>query len=341
MQTFFPHPSISKSVELLDNARLNKQRIEAMQILNALGMNPNDHDCVRALQQTARDPTLIMQQRLRQCSAADPAKRTGWTNHPAVVMWREHPATLAEYGLEVEFECRDRGLEPSIACHDHFRTILAALSKWKQRSKRPWWAGSSVFHVSHQLNLIYKDPVHYEPLFPLPESERINMRRLAMNKPRYVWPVNWNIWEVIKHSKSEMSIRIGIPSQSNKKIYKISTTDPEHPNYKPPRFTRAGKHILLPFKLKSGTEAAYLLESQRPMEVDDRFDNPKILQYPLVSPAMSDVFVDLFEFFTDTQQITDPRTPPIPKSAIHKGPKESHGVKPPKKLSTSQPRKWQ
>jgi hypothetical protein len=62
MQTFLPYPNIRKSLECLDNKRLGKQRVEAMQIINAL-------------------------------------ERDGgaWYNHPATQMWKYHINTLKLY----------------------------------------------------------------------------------------------------------------------------------------------------------------------------------------------------------------------------------------------------
>ena len=64
MQTFLPYADLDLSVECLDNKRLGKQRVEALQIHNIVS-----------------------------------GKRTsgGWLNHPAVVMWRGYPDALALY----------------------------------------------------------------------------------------------------------------------------------------------------------------------------------------------------------------------------------------------------
>lgn len=64
MQTFVPYPDSELSASLLDNRRLNKQRVETFQILRAI-----------------TDDTY------------------GWQNHPAVQMWRGHTAALRVYGL--------------------------------------------------------------------------------------------------------------------------------------------------------------------------------------------------------------------------------------------------
>jgi len=62
MQTFLPLPSFTQSLRCLDRQRLGKQRVEALQILNALA-----------------------------------GKSKGWVNHPATRMWRSYEAALSLY----------------------------------------------------------------------------------------------------------------------------------------------------------------------------------------------------------------------------------------------------
>ncbi len=64
MQTFLPYPDFARSAAVLDPARLGKQRVETLQILRALELF--DY---------------------------------GWSNHPAVGMWRGHTPALVSYGL--------------------------------------------------------------------------------------------------------------------------------------------------------------------------------------------------------------------------------------------------
>lgn len=64
MQTFVPYPDSELSASLLDDRRLNKQRVETFQILRAI-----------------TDDTY------------------GWQRHPAVEMWRGHVGALRVYGL--------------------------------------------------------------------------------------------------------------------------------------------------------------------------------------------------------------------------------------------------
>jgi len=65
MQTFLPLPSFNASIRCLDNKRLGKQRVEALQILRAL---------------------------------YGEYKKTGaWENHPATKMWRGYEKALIFY----------------------------------------------------------------------------------------------------------------------------------------------------------------------------------------------------------------------------------------------------
>lgn len=76
MQTFLPYADFTASARSLDRQRLGKQRVETLQILNALS-NPS----------------------------------YGWQNHPAVKMWRGHAPALCNYGLAICAEWRKRGYE--------------------------------------------------------------------------------------------------------------------------------------------------------------------------------------------------------------------------------------
>lgn len=90
MQTFLPYPDIVLSVQVLDRQRLGKQRVEALQILNAIS-----------------------------------GKSTGWRNHPATRMWRNNPKTLAFYGMAACSEWMARGYRDSQ--YEKFQSIFNSL----------------------------------------------------------------------------------------------------------------------------------------------------------------------------------------------------------------------
>lgn len=82
MQLFLPYPSITQSVQCLDNRRLMKQIVEASQIVDAIM-----HD-------------------------------TGWRHHPIVRALRHHVDFVIEYGYVANAEWRGRGYQPVKFPHD-------------------------------------------------------------------------------------------------------------------------------------------------------------------------------------------------------------------------------
>ena len=78
MQTFLPYADFDRSVVVLDDKRLGKQRVEASQIYK-----------------------IVSGQRIT----------GGWINHPAVAMWRGYPEALALYHNACIQEWRDRGFK--------------------------------------------------------------------------------------------------------------------------------------------------------------------------------------------------------------------------------------
>lgn len=133
MQTFIPYDNVVASAQVLDNRRLGKQRVETLQLLRALA-----------------------------------GVTTGWVNHPAAKMWRNHEQALATYGVAICQEWVRRGFKDT--CHEK---IVAAydnhLDAKYRNGKRPnatsyylpsWWGDKEV-HESHQSNLLRKDSTWY------------------------------------------------------------------------------------------------------------------------------------------------------------------------------------
>ena len=74
MQTFLPYESFDDSMKCLDNLRLGKQRVEALQIMKAIYI-----------------PDY------------------GWRHHPAVKMWTDYPEALQMYHVSAINEWVRRG----------------------------------------------------------------------------------------------------------------------------------------------------------------------------------------------------------------------------------------
>lgn len=130
MQTFLPYRDFARSAIALDDKRLGKQRVEALQILNAL-----------------RKPNY------------------GWKNHPAVRMWVGHEYLLTCYGSAMCREWVRRGFHDT--CFQKFHDMAVEIySEPRVHEVAPWWLGDERLTRSHQSNLIRKLPEHYRPQFP-------------------------------------------------------------------------------------------------------------------------------------------------------------------------------
>jgi hypothetical protein len=95
MQTFLPYPSFVLSAEVLDDRRLGKQRVEAMQILNALKRESG-----------------------------------GWVNHPAVKMWRGHEEALQMYHDTMITVWIQRGFRNTMKTFKDRWTSLPKMPPW-------------------------------------------------------------------------------------------------------------------------------------------------------------------------------------------------------------------
>ena len=121
MQTFLPYESFRESAKVLDWRRLGKQRVEGMQIINAIeGKKRKD---------------------------GKPYK--GWLNHPATVMWRPYLNALKHYTNIIIAEWIRRGYNNNMKMYEY--NII----------EKPHWLGKEEFHSSHRANLLRKDYKHY------------------------------------------------------------------------------------------------------------------------------------------------------------------------------------
>jgi len=130
MQTFLPYESFRASAEVIDTKRLGKQRVEAKQILIALGCDVGEHK-------------------------GNPVSR--WRNHPAVKMWRGHEPFLVDYAMSVCVEWISRGCKDTL--HPQFHGLSLRLASGV--FERPSWLGDDAVHASHRSNLLRKDLRHY------------------------------------------------------------------------------------------------------------------------------------------------------------------------------------
>jgi len=137
VQTFLPYPDFRRTARCLDQRRLGKQRVEALQVLRAL-IRPG----------------------------------YGWRHHPAVRMWAGYEEALVRYGLDICAEWCATGRADTCA-----GTLVADLAAGcgvtrvrsqddlAEAGELPPWLGREDLHRSHRSSLLRKDPAHYGPIF--------------------------------------------------------------------------------------------------------------------------------------------------------------------------------
>lgn len=157
MQTFLPYPDYARSARVLDNKRLGKQRVESKQILQVLQIGPYQiADKIingePASWKSAKEAEYL-------AAPKNHRRKTPWYNHPAAKMWRGYEYALCDYSYIVCAEWIDRGCEDSLLnwFHEKMRAF---------EPKTPIWMGNEQFHLSHQSNLVRKDPDYYTRHFP-------------------------------------------------------------------------------------------------------------------------------------------------------------------------------
>ena len=137
MQTFLPYPDFRSSARALDQKRLGKQRVEAIQVLRGL-----------------TQPTY------------------GWRHHPAVKMWAGYEEALVRYGLDICAVWCATGRADT--CATTLTADLAAACgttgvrtqpELATAGDLPPWLGDEDLHRSHRSSLVRKDPEFYRPLF--------------------------------------------------------------------------------------------------------------------------------------------------------------------------------
>jgi hypothetical protein len=137
MQTFLPYPDFTKSVVILDQRRLGKQRIENYQMLKALVTKVG-------------------------------GLHGGWARHPSSRMWKGYELALLAYQEATIHEWvtvrgyKDTCWEKSLAVFSPEQLAAYKAGDYEM----PDWFGDLPLHRTHQASLVFKDPQLYQPLFP-------------------------------------------------------------------------------------------------------------------------------------------------------------------------------
>ncbi len=139
MQTFLPYSDFRDSAKCLDRLRLGKQRVENMQIMKSI------------------------------------ITGKGWSNHPAVKMWKKYPFYLWLYQVQICGEWTYRGykdttLDKTTKLFNEYFCNLSVIYP-------PWLDGP--IHATHRSNLYYKDQAFYG---------QYNWIEKDYSRMEYFWP---------------------------------------------------------------------------------------------------------------------------------------------------------
>jgi len=131
MQTFVVCKDLKASAKILDNKRLGKQRVEAIQLANSiLGLSVGK----------------------------------GWKNHPATKMWKNYaPFLIKHYLKSIIDEWVERGFK-NTKCQEHFDRLSLLVEN--EDVVEPNWFTSDFFD-SHKSNLMRKNRDHYSKFFDI------------------------------------------------------------------------------------------------------------------------------------------------------------------------------
>lgn len=130
MQTFLPSSVVSECAEILDSKRLNKQILEAYQILKVL-------------------------------SGASPSG--AWRNHPAALMWKNKEHALFSYANIMVTEAANRGIKIDKNL-SNLNQLKSQYGKQWGKGLPSWTQDHNTMMritTTHQANLFKKDPLYY------------------------------------------------------------------------------------------------------------------------------------------------------------------------------------
>ncbi len=163
MQTFLPYDDFKMCAHVLDDRRLGKQRVEALQILKTLRTGPIQNSLTPSHQFKYKDGLYT--------------RKTPWYNHPAVRMWKGYETALIYYLHAMCYEwTANRKFKDT--CWIKGIQVGYRPSNVGVEVTMPPWMGNISFHISHQSNLLRKSKKHYGKFF----------LNVPDNLP-YFWPV--------------------------------------------------------------------------------------------------------------------------------------------------------
>lgn len=157
--------SLEYTCENLDGRRLNKQKVEAMQIIDALNGESN-----------------------------------GWVNHPAVKMWKGYTNGLKYYFNKIVEECLKRGFKNTLDLYElNDSDVIYETIERKRKSDNkiifPWWFTWKPLIQTHRCSLLRKMPEFYQNIF----KGKIDKKYIDKG---YIWPTKLSEEQIINFDVS-------------------------------------------------------------------------------------------------------------------------------------------
>lgn len=148
MQTFLTHGAdFRTTAHILDRKRLMKQRVETYQIMKVLA-----------------------------------GETSGWTRHPAVLMWRGYPQWLLSYQFAITEEVLRRGYEDTTLDKTIATMLRMGVDGGATYDNAPPWINDQRIANSHRYALYIKDPEHYAAFYAPERPET------CCDRCNYYWP---------------------------------------------------------------------------------------------------------------------------------------------------------
>jgi len=161
VNTFFVADNVYISASCLDNKRLNKQVVEALQIYNnirnlkLLSTHYNIPFPLNSYSLYAWIRNIIS--RYKTDINSNPEIKLGFMYHPVILMWFHYEPALLHYTYVHRQECLKRGINNTITLNWNIHLELSSYPKWSRDPE---------FLIRHRSKLIEKNAQFYTPIFP-------------------------------------------------------------------------------------------------------------------------------------------------------------------------------
>jgi hypothetical protein len=174
LQTFLPYPDFAESAAVLDRMRLGKQRVETLQIaqalwgrklMNTFALVPTGKQKFIGDEFSNVDDPKFWQSVTKRVDLPQTEWRiehtsVGWANHPATKMWAGEGTALLDYQTAICGEWVSRGYKDTCLEKTEF-LFLDVVNYMSMGFDGPAWLGREDVHSSHRANLLRKDPEWY------------------------------------------------------------------------------------------------------------------------------------------------------------------------------------